>query len=64
MSTMQFQENDKQFRESIDFRRAEHWEMSCEDCNGIEEGNHCCLVHSIQIKNAELMRCDRFEGKK
>jgi len=51
----------EQFIKSIGFRRAEHWELDCPYCNGIEDGNHYCLVHSIPIKNAELMRCDSFE---
>lgn len=43
-------------------RRAEHWERSCEDCIGIEDGHHYCLIHGIVIKNADIMRCDEFEG--
>lgn len=43
------------------FRRAEHWEKSCEYCNCIEDGNHYCLCIGTPITNADIMICDNFE---
>ena len=40
-------------------RRAEHWEYVCDDCN-YQEDRHYCLLHSVQVKNMDIMRCDDF----
>jgi hypothetical protein len=46
----------------MNLRRAEQWEPTCDDCAS-QEGRHYCLLHSIQIKNMGLMRCDEFMWK-
>jgi hypothetical protein len=45
----------------MNLRRAEHWERTCDDCNNQEEGKHYCLLHSITVKNMDIMRCEDFE---
>jgi hypothetical protein len=46
----------------MNLRRAEHWEPTCDDCAN-QEGKHYCLLHSIHIRNMDLMRCGDFEWK-
>ena len=36
--------------------------LTCDDCDS-QEGRHYCLLHSIQVKNMDLMRCGDFEWK-
>lgn len=52
----------EEFMKAAGFRRAEHWEQGCDSCGGLEEGAHYCLVLGVQIKNADIMRCDYFES--
>ena len=47
----------------IGLRLSEHWEYSCDHCESQEEGLHYCLLHSIGIKNMDLMRCNDFKLK-
>jgi len=38
---------------------AAHREGSCDACSS-QEGRHYCLLHSRQMKNMDLLRCDDF----
>ena len=46
----------------MNFRRAEPHEPTCDDCDS-QEDRHYCLLHEIQVKNMDLMRCGDFEWK-
>ena len=61
---MTIEEFRKRYPRKIDmnFRRAEHDEPTCDDCDS-QEGRHYCLLHGIQVKNMDLMRCGDFEWK-
>lgn len=41
---------------------AEHWEATCDGCKA-QEGSHYCLLHSVLIKNMDIMTCDDIELK-
>ena len=43
-------------------RSAKSESRSCESCDSNENG-HYCLLHTHQIKNANLIVCDDFEIK-
>ena len=32
-------------------------EESCANCDCMEEGGHYCLLHTMQVKNANIVRC-------
>ena len=38
-------------------RMAEHWERTCDTCDS-QEDSHYCLLHSVMVKNMDIMRCD------
>jgi hypothetical protein len=40
----------------VAFEDAPEWLLSCDRCDSIENG-HYCLLHSIGLKNANLIRC-------
>jgi len=41
----------------MNLRRAEHDEPTCDDCVYQEEdGRHYCLLHTIQVKNMDIVR--------
>lgn len=44
-------------------RRAEHWEGTCDDCQS-QEGRHYCLLHTIQVKNMDIMRCEDYLSRR
>jgi len=46
----------------MNLRRAEPDEPTCDDCV-YQEDRHYCLLHSIQVKNMDIMRCGDFEWK-
>ena len=46
----------------MNLRRAEHWESTCDDCAN-QEGRHYCLLHTIQIKNMDIMRCEDYNNQ-
>ena len=37
--------------------RSKYWLDSCDFCEAQEEGGHYCLLHSCQLKNANLWTC-------
>ena len=39
--------------------RAEHDEPTCDDCDS-QEGRHYCLLHTVQVKNMDIVRCGDF----
>jgi hypothetical protein len=43
----------------MNLRRAEPDEPTCDDCV-YQEDRHYCLLHTIQIKNMDIMRCGNF----
>ena len=47
---------------ALNLRRAEPHEPTCDDCDS-QEDRHYCLLHEIQVKNMDLMRCDNYESK-
>lgn len=49
------------WRPRMNLHRAEHWQPTCDRCKYQEDGRHYCLLHSIQVKNMDIMRCDDFE---
>ena len=40
-----------------------HWidalndDESCANCDSMEDGGHYCLLHTKQVKNANIVRC-------
>ena len=40
---------------------------SCDTCESQEEGRHYCLLHGVQVKNMDIVRCTDWsqdEGEK
>jgi len=46
----------------VNLQIAKCYEESCDTCDS-QEGSHYCLLHSIQIKNMDLMRCKDHKSK-
>jgi hypothetical protein len=41
--------------------RSKSWLDSCDFCEAQDEGGHYCLLHSCQLKNANLWTCPDFK---
>ena len=44
-------------------RRAEDGESTCDDCQS-QEGRHYCLLHTITVKNMDIMRCEDYLSRR
>lgn len=38
-------------------------EKSCDTCD-FQEGRHYCLLHTMQIKNMDMVRCKNWSDKR